>query len=181
MDPYVTSTPSSTKLLIFDTGKFKQWKFRIQQYLQHEHYALWDVIKFGDSYKALAQDKSVYSEATPSSRSKGRIVAVTTEDMKKRRNDVKAVYFSCWLLPDEITFISSSNTNSGKSKVPTAQSFSTASGQVTTVSTKVATATFSHDTICAYIATQQSGSQIKYEDITRSIVEDIEEMDIQME
>ncbi|GJU29327.1 hypothetical protein Tco_1172916 [Tanacetum coccineum] len=37
-----------------------------------------------------------------------------------------------------MAFISSSNTNSGKSEVPTAQSFSTASGQVTTVSTEVA-------------------------------------------
>ncbi|GKE98260.1 hypothetical protein Tco_0021611, partial [Tanacetum coccineum] len=90
MDPYVTSTPNSTKLPILDIGKFEQCKFRIQQYIQHEHYALWEVIEFGDSYRAPAQDKSVSGEATPSSRSKGRIVAVTTEDMQKRRNDVKA-------------------------------------------------------------------------------------------
>ncbi|GJZ49012.1 hypothetical protein Tco_0603202 [Tanacetum coccineum] len=77
-----------------------------------------------------------------------------------------------------MAFISSLNTNSGKSEVPTAQSFSTASGQVTTASTEVATATFSHDTICAYIATQQSGSQIKYEDITQIDDDDIKEMDI---
>ncbi|GJZ08253.1 hypothetical protein Tco_0542536 [Tanacetum coccineum] len=32
MDPYVTSTPNSTKLPILDTGKFEQWKFRIQHY-----------------------------------------------------------------------------------------------------------------------------------------------------
>ncbi|GJR26798.1 ribonuclease H-like domain-containing protein [Tanacetum coccineum] len=309
MDPYVTSTPNSTKLPILDTGKFEQWKFRIQQYLQHEHYALWEVIEFGDSYRAPAQDKSVSGEATPSSRSKGRTVAVTAEDMQKRRNDVKARTTLLLALPDEhqlrfskyetakelweailrtfggneatkktkknllkqqygnfkaegsetleqtfnrlqaivsqlefldvpveqedlnqkfltslspewlmhtivwrnrndldtmslddlynhlkvyesevqkkggsssqnMAFISSSNTNSGKSEVPTAQSFSTASGQVTTVSTEVATATFSHDTICAYIATQQSGSQIKYEDITQIDDDDIEEMDI---
>ncbi|GJR98778.1 hypothetical protein Tco_0270952 [Tanacetum coccineum] len=73
-----------------------------------------------------------------------------------------------------LSFISSSNTNSGKSEVPTAQSFSTASGQVTTASIEVATTTFSHDTICAYIATQQSGSQIKYEDITQIDDDDIE-------
>ncbi|GJW45475.1 hypothetical protein Tco_0077121 [Tanacetum coccineum] len=65
-----------------------------------------------------------------------------------------------------------------KGKVHTAQSFSTSSGQVTTASTEVAIATFSHDTICAYIATQQSGSQIKYEDITQIDNDDIEEMDI---
>ncbi|GJY83211.1 hypothetical protein Tco_0496587 [Tanacetum coccineum] len=254
MDPYVTSTPNSTKLPILDTGKFEQWKFRIQQYLQHEHYALWEVIEFGDSYRAPAQDKSVSGEATPSSRSKGRTVAVTAEDMQKRRNDVKARTTLLLALPDEhqlrfskyetakelweailrtfggneatkktkknllkqqygnfkaegsetleqtfnrlqaivsqLEFLdvpveqedlnqnSSSNTNSRKSEVPTAQSFSTASGQVTTASSEVATATFSHDTICAYIATQQSGSQIKYEDITQIDDDDIEEMDI---
>ncbi|GJR77651.1 hypothetical protein Tco_0090016 [Tanacetum coccineum] len=101
MDPYVTSTPNSTKLPILDTGKFEQWKFRIQQYLQHEHYALWEVIEFGDSYRAPAQDKSVSGEATPSSRSKGRTVAVTAEDMQKRRNDVKARTTLLLALPDE--------------------------------------------------------------------------------
>nr|GEX65038.1 hypothetical protein [Tanacetum cinerariifolium] len=29
---------------------------RIQQYLQHEHYALWEVIEFGDSYKAPPEE-----------------------------------------------------------------------------------------------------------------------------
>ncbi|GJX90478.1 ribonuclease H-like domain-containing protein [Tanacetum coccineum] len=232
MDPYVTSTPNSTKLPIIDTSKFEQWKFRIQH---------------------------ISDEATPSSRSKGRTMAITVEDMQKRRNDVKARTTLLLALPDEhqlrfnkyetakelweailrtfgrnkatkktkknllkqqygnfkaegsetleqnfnrlqaivsqlefldvpvqkkggsssqnMAFIFSSNTNSGKSEVPTAQSFSTASGQVTTASTEVATATFSHDTICAYIATKQSGSQIKYEDITQIYDDDIEEME----
>ncbi|GJQ97671.1 reverse transcriptase domain-containing protein [Tanacetum coccineum] len=37
---------------------------RIQQYLQHEHYALWEVIEFGDSYKAPPEEtgKGVTSE-----------------------------------------------------------------------------------------------------------------------
>nr|GEZ01295.1 hypothetical protein [Tanacetum cinerariifolium] len=39
------------KIPVLDTRKFEQWQFRIQQYLQHEHYALWEVIEFGDSYK----------------------------------------------------------------------------------------------------------------------------------
>nr|GFB36334.1 hypothetical protein [Tanacetum cinerariifolium] len=74
-------------------------------------------------------------------------------------------------------FISSSNTSSGKSEVHTA-SFSTASTQVSTASTDVAAASLSHDTVCAYIATQSNGSQIKYEDITQIDKDDIEEMDI---
>nr|GFC23778.1 ribonuclease H-like domain-containing protein [Tanacetum cinerariifolium] len=36
------SNPTLAKIPILDTGKFKQWKFRIQQYLQNEHYALWE-------------------------------------------------------------------------------------------------------------------------------------------
>ncbi|GJT09598.1 putative ribonuclease H-like domain-containing protein [Tanacetum coccineum] len=133
MDPYVTSTPNSIKLPILDTGKFEQWKFIIQQYLQHEHYALWEVIEFGDSYRAHAQDKSIPSEATPSSRSKGKTEAVTTEDMQKRRNDFKARTTLLLALPDEHQL----RFSNGKSEVPTAQSFSTASGQVTTASTEL--------------------------------------------
>nr|GEY38716.1 retrovirus-related Pol polyprotein from transposon TNT 1-94 [Tanacetum cinerariifolium] len=44
--------PTVAKIPMLDTGKFKQWQFRMQQYLQHEHYALWEVIEFGDSYTA---------------------------------------------------------------------------------------------------------------------------------
>ncbi|GJY37368.1 hypothetical protein Tco_0422746 [Tanacetum coccineum] len=83
MDPYNHSTPTSTKLPILDTGKFEQWKFRIQQYLQHEHYALWEVIKFGDSYKVppeeTAKDKSLTGEGSGSTKKKGRTVAITAE------------------------------------------------------------------------------------------------------
>nr|GEV85775.1 ribonuclease H-like domain-containing protein [Tanacetum cinerariifolium] len=46
--------PTLTKIPILDTGKFGQWQFRIQQYLQHEHYALYEVIEFGDSYEVPA-------------------------------------------------------------------------------------------------------------------------------
>nr|GFC56195.1 hypothetical protein [Tanacetum cinerariifolium] len=64
--------------------------FRIQQYLQHEHYALWEVIKFGDSYKAPLSTKK-----------KGRTMARTTEDMQKRKNDVKEITTLLLALPDE--------------------------------------------------------------------------------
>nr|GEU91770.1 hypothetical protein [Tanacetum cinerariifolium] len=76
-----------------------------------------------------------------------------------------------------MAFISSSNTSSGKGKVHTA-SVLTASTQVSTASTDVAAASLSHDTICAYIATQSNGSRIKYEDITQIDEDDIKEMDI---
>nr|GEX35401.1 hypothetical protein [Tanacetum cinerariifolium] len=78
------------KIPILDTRKFKQWQFRIQQYLQHEHYALWEVIEFGDSYEVPASAVSTATTNTTSDgtgKKKGRTVTVTTEDMQKRKND----------------------------------------------------------------------------------------------
>nr|GEV75793.1 hypothetical protein [Tanacetum cinerariifolium] len=69
-----------------------QQVFRIHQYLQHEQYALWEVIEFGDSYKVppkeTAKDKGLAGEVSASTKKKGRTVAITAEDMQKRRNDI---------------------------------------------------------------------------------------------
>nr|GEX09193.1 hypothetical protein [Tanacetum cinerariifolium] len=59
-------------------------------YLQHEHYALWEVIEFGDSYKAPDDIVATGSATEGTGKKKGRTVAFTTEDMQKRKNDVKA-------------------------------------------------------------------------------------------
>nr|GEX15124.1 hypothetical protein [Tanacetum cinerariifolium] len=66
--------PTVAKIPILDTGKFEQWQFQIQQYLQHEHYALWE---------------------------SGRTVTLTAEDMQKKKNDVKARTTLLLSLPDE--------------------------------------------------------------------------------
>ncbi|GJZ83522.1 putative ribonuclease H-like domain-containing protein [Tanacetum coccineum] len=233
MDPYNHTTNTSTKLPILDTGKFEQWKFRIQQYLQHEHYALWEVIEFGDSYKVPPEEpgKAVAGEA--SAKKKGRTVAITTKDMQKRRNDVKARTTLLLALPDEHQLRFSKYDNAkelwetiwktfgeneatkktkknhlkqqyGKFKAEGSETLEQTFNRlqdivshlefmdvpiekddlnqkfltISTVSTEVAAASLSHDTICAYIATQSSGSQIKYEDITQIDEDDIEEMDI---
>nr|GEV28848.1 ribonuclease H-like domain-containing protein [Tanacetum cinerariifolium] len=81
------SNTTPAKIPILDTGKSEQWKFRIQQYLQNEHYALWEVIYFGDSYEV---PKESAATGSASDGKKRRTVAITTEDIQKRRNDVKA-------------------------------------------------------------------------------------------
>nr|GEY68778.1 uncharacterized mitochondrial protein AtMg00810-like [Tanacetum cinerariifolium] len=68
----------------------KKLPFRIQQYLQHEHYALWEVIEFGDSYKAPTNTDPT-----------GRTITLTTDDMQKKKNDVKARTILLLSLPDE--------------------------------------------------------------------------------
>nr|GEW62187.1 ribonuclease H-like domain-containing protein [Tanacetum cinerariifolium] len=187
-----------------------------------------EAIEFGDSYKAppeeTAKDKGPPGEVSSSTKKKGRTVAITAEDIQKRKNDVKARTTLLLALPDEHqlrfnkydcakelweailkTFGGNEATektkknqlkqqygnfkaegsetleqtfNSGKSEVPTIQGTFTASTQVPTISTDVAAASLSYDTICAFIATQPNGSQIKYEDISHIDDDDIEEMDI---
>nr|GEZ70110.1 hypothetical protein [Tanacetum cinerariifolium] len=76
-----------------------------------------------------------------------------------------------------MAFISLANTSSGKGEINTT-SIPTASTLVSTTSADVAATNISHDTVCAYIASQSNGSQIKYEDITQIDEYDIEKMDI---
>nr|GEY63639.1 hypothetical protein [Tanacetum cinerariifolium] len=79
--------PTLAKLPILDIGKFKQWQFRIQQYLQHEQYALWEVIEFGDSYEAPGDVVTTGSASDGIGKKKGRTVTLTTDDIQKRKND----------------------------------------------------------------------------------------------
>nr|GFB19816.1 hypothetical protein [Tanacetum cinerariifolium] len=81
--------PTVAKIPVLDTGKFEQWQFRIQQYLQHEHYALWEVIEFGNSYKVPTNTDPVDTTRKDAEQSR-RTVTLTTDDMQKKKNDVKA-------------------------------------------------------------------------------------------
>nr|GEX37629.1 ribonuclease H-like domain-containing protein [Tanacetum cinerariifolium] len=76
-----------------------------------------------------------------------------------------------------MAFISSAKHSRGNEEVNTASVF-TASTNVSTTSTNIRVASISQDTACAYIASQSSGSQIKFEDINQIDEDDMEEMDI---
>nr|GEY64337.1 hypothetical protein [Tanacetum cinerariifolium] len=93
--------PTLAKIPILDTRKFEQWQFRIQQYLQHEHYALWEVNEFGDSYEAPGDVATTGSASDGTGKLKGRTITLTIDDMQKRKNDVKARTTLLLSLPDE--------------------------------------------------------------------------------
>nr|GEY22907.1 reverse transcriptase domain-containing protein [Tanacetum cinerariifolium] len=59
----------------------------IQQYLQHEHYALWEVTEFKDSYEVPASAATTGTSNDKTGKKKGRTVTVTADDMQKRKND----------------------------------------------------------------------------------------------
>nr|GFC82944.1 hypothetical protein [Tanacetum cinerariifolium] len=93
--------PTVAKIPVLDTGKFEQWQFRIQQYLQHEYYDLWEVIEFGDSYKVPTNTDPDDTTTKRDDDQSGRTVTFTTEDMQKKKNDVKARTTLLLSLPDE--------------------------------------------------------------------------------
>nr|GFA90427.1 hypothetical protein [Tanacetum cinerariifolium] len=93
--------PTVAKIPVLDTRKFEQWQFRIQQYLQHEHYALWEVIEFGDSYKVPTNTDPDNTTTRKDDEQSGRTVTIITEDMQRRKNDVKARTTLLLSLPDE--------------------------------------------------------------------------------
>nr|GEX64945.1 hypothetical protein [Tanacetum cinerariifolium] len=93
--------PTVAKIPILDTGKFEQWQFRIQQYLQHEHYALWEVIEFDDSYKVPTNTNPDDASKRKDDEQSGRTVTITTKDMQRKKNDVKARTTLLLSRPDE--------------------------------------------------------------------------------
>nr|GEW85319.1 putative ribonuclease H-like domain-containing protein [Tanacetum cinerariifolium] len=121
-------------------------------YDKNEHYALWEVIEFGDSYEAPPKESGTGLAGESTAKKKGRTIAITTKHMQKRRNDVKARTNLLLALPDEHQL-----------------RFSNADDAATSIS---------HDTVCAYITSQSNGSQIKYEDINQIDEDDIKEIDI---
>nr|GFA16691.1 hypothetical protein [Tanacetum cinerariifolium] len=79
----------------------KKKKLLIQQYLQHEHYVLWELIEFGDSYKVPTNTDPNDTTRRKDDEQSGRTVSITIEDMQRKKNDVKAITTLLLSLPDE--------------------------------------------------------------------------------
>nr|GEV01664.1 hypothetical protein [Tanacetum cinerariifolium] len=60
-----------------------------------------EVIEFGDSYEVPADNRTIGSASDGTGKKKGRTVTLTTDDMQKRKNDVKARTTLLLALPDE--------------------------------------------------------------------------------
>nr|GEU68165.1 hypothetical protein [Tanacetum cinerariifolium] len=154
--------PTVAKIPILETGKFEQWQFQIQQYLQHEHYALWEVIEFGDSYKVPISTASTTTTDTPSGetgKKSGRTVTLTAEDMQKKKNDVAILK----------TFGGNETTKKTKKNLLKQQY-----GNFKAEGSETLEQMFNR----LKVIVGQLGSQIKFEDINQIDKDDMEEMDI---
>nr|GEW00051.1 hypothetical protein [Tanacetum cinerariifolium] len=83
-------------VVVVESSSIVKLLFVITRYL---HWS--EVIKFGDSYEAPLEESGTGSASESSTKKKGKTVAITTEDMQKRRNDVKARTTLLLALPDE--------------------------------------------------------------------------------
>nr|GFC99536.1 hypothetical protein [Tanacetum cinerariifolium] len=95
----------------------------------------------------------------------GRTVTFTSEDMQKKKNNVKERTTLLLSLPDEHQLSNEDGNNVCVTTASTA--FPTGSVNI---------AIISQDTANAYIASQSNGSQIKFEDINQIDEDDMEEM-----
>nr|GEX14961.1 hypothetical protein [Tanacetum cinerariifolium] len=157
------SNPTFAKIPILDTGKFEQWKFRIQQYLQNEYYALWEVIEFGESYKAPPEETgkarttlllallgehhlrfSKYETAKELWETILKTFGGNEATKKAKKNQLKLQYGN--FKAEGLETLEQTFNRFRKGKVHTG-SVPTASTQVSTASTDVAATSLSHDTI----------------------------------
>ncbi|GJS87141.1 hypothetical protein Tco_0769777 [Tanacetum coccineum] len=78
--------PIYIKLPLLKQGEYNMWKLRIEQYFQVQDYALWDVIKNGNSFKPTATTITNV-DGTSTTLIPG---PVTADEKTQKKNDVKA-------------------------------------------------------------------------------------------
>ncbi|GJW46594.1 hypothetical protein Tco_0078240 [Tanacetum coccineum] len=86
-----TQTLSALKLPMLKTGDYDLWSMRMEQYLTHTDYALWEVIVNGDA-PAIA---------SASAGTEGPIPPKTAEQKLARKNELKAKSTLLLAIPDE--------------------------------------------------------------------------------
>ncbi|GKB10075.1 hypothetical protein Tco_0843998, partial [Tanacetum coccineum] len=84
-----TQTVSALKLLILKIGDYDLWSMRIEQYLTHTDYALWEVIVNGDA------------PAIASASAEGPIPPKTVKQKLEKKNELKTKSTLLLAIPDE--------------------------------------------------------------------------------
>ncbi|GKA19490.1 ribonuclease H-like domain-containing protein [Tanacetum coccineum] len=160
------------------------WNLRIEQYFQVQDYALWDVIKNGNSFKPAAQT------ITNADGSSTTLIPgpVTADEKTQKKNDVKArsfrrlnkhdldimsfdnLYNNFKIVEQEVKGTASSSSQnlafmsstSSTNEVNTAYGVSTANTQVSPPSTQVSTASTQVSTASTQVSTSNLSDAIVY-------------------
>ncbi|GJR53711.1 ribonuclease H-like domain-containing protein [Tanacetum coccineum] len=187
-----TQTVSALKLHILKTGDYDLWSMRIEQYLTHTDYALWEVIMNGDA------------PANASTSTEGPISAKTAKQKLGRKNELKAKSTLLLAIPNEhllksegldktydrfqklisqleihasnsdnVLLYLHKNTSSTNEAVNIAHEVSTARshGQASSL-------TYADDVMFSFFVNQSNSSQLNNEDLEQIDTDDLEEMDL---
>ncbi|GJR29381.1 ribonuclease H-like domain-containing protein [Tanacetum coccineum] len=87
---------TTAKLPILKLGEYEMWVIRIKQYFQVQDYALWEVIKNGNSWVSVPQ--TAQENGTSVTKMS---VPVTAEEKTNKKNDMKARSLLLMALPNE--------------------------------------------------------------------------------
>ncbi|GKB49319.1 hypothetical protein Tco_0900072 [Tanacetum coccineum] len=85
-----------TKLPILKLAKYEMWEMRIKQYFQVQDYALWEVIKNGNSWVSIPQTSQENGTFVIKM-----LIPVTAKEKINKKNDVKARSLLLMALPNE--------------------------------------------------------------------------------
>ncbi|GKB38357.1 putative ribonuclease H-like domain-containing protein [Tanacetum coccineum] len=87
---------TTVKLPILKLGEYEMWVIRIKQYFQVQDYALWEVIKNGNSWVSVPQTEQENGTSVTKMS-----VPVTAKEKTNKKNDVKARSLLLMALPNE--------------------------------------------------------------------------------
>nr|GEW49522.1 hypothetical protein [Tanacetum cinerariifolium] len=97
MDLETAQTTTTAKFLILKQGEYDMWRLKIEQYIQVQDYALWDIIENGNPLIPVAQT-TTNADGTSTTLIPG---PVTTEEKVQKKNDVKERSMLLMSLPNE--------------------------------------------------------------------------------
>nr|GEX29093.1 hypothetical protein [Tanacetum cinerariifolium] len=146
--PETIQTVSALKLPMLKTGDYDIWSMRMEKYLTHTDYALWEVIVNGDAPASIESVSGGVEAAIPPK---------TTEQKIARRNELKA----------------KNNTSSTNEAFNTAHDVSAASSQG-----QAFASTYADDVMFSFFSNQSNSLQLDNEDLEQIDTGDLEEMDL---
>ncbi|GJS34583.1 putative ribonuclease H-like domain-containing protein [Tanacetum coccineum] len=97
MDLISAQNNAIAKLPLLKQGDYEMWRLRIEQYIQLQDYALWEIIENGNSFIPVART-TTHADGTSTSTITG---PLTAEERILKRNDVKARSILLMAIPNE--------------------------------------------------------------------------------
>nr|GEX11075.1 ribonuclease H-like domain-containing protein [Tanacetum cinerariifolium] len=183
--PQAPHTLSTIKLSILKKGEYDIWAMKIEHYLGHTDYPIWEVIEKGNGPVQVSTDTNGQIRVLPlkiveeilARERKKRVDTLSFDDLYNNlrvfESDVKVSTASS-SSTQNVAFVSSDSTNS-TNKVNTAYGVSTSSVHNLQ---KEGSSSHTHDLMYSLFANQSNGPQLDHEDLEQFDEFDLEDMDL---